>query len=66
MKQNHQERNLQNFFFFLTALLEIVHLSVFESTAFQKTTQFPPLFEGQSEEIYDTGPLSEPVMNRKY
>jgi hypothetical protein len=50
----------------LTALLEVVHLSVFESTVFQKMTQFPPLFDGKSKVIYDTGPLSEPVMNRKY
>lgn len=46
----------------MTALLEVVRLSVFESTMFQKMTQFPPLFEGQSKVIYDTGLLSEPVM----
>ena len=65
-KQNHQEMSLQESYSFLTALLEVVRLSVFASTVFQKMTQFPPSFEGQSKVIYDTGPLSEPVMNRIY
>jgi len=35
---NHQEMSLQESLSFLTALLEVVHLSVFESTMVQKMT----------------------------
>jgi hypothetical protein len=68
MIQNHipEKMDLLESFSFLTALLEVVHLAVYESTVFQKITQFPSLFEVQSKEAFDTGPLSEPVMNRKY
>lgn len=61
-----EEKSLQVSFSFLTALSEVVHLSVFENTVFPKMSHFPPLFEGQNKETNDTGPLPEPVMDTKY